>query len=119
MNAALNGPTVRADRTVMAQPPRPTTTPTLADRDSVAAARASAHTAVIGISQPNVTAAVAPDARTQGVQECDAAYYAGIKKLLAGDKTGAADAFRKCLATCHKEQREYQFAQDELKSLTP
>ena len=62
MNAVVNGPTARADRTVMAQPPRPAATPTLADRDSVAAARASAHTAVIGISQPNVTAAAAPDA---------------------------------------------------------
>ena len=46
----------------MAQPLRPAATPTFADRDSVAAARASAHVAVIGISQPNVTAAAAPDA---------------------------------------------------------
>ena len=46
----------------MTQPPRPAATPTLADRDSVAAARASAHIAVIGTSQPNVTAAAAPDA---------------------------------------------------------
>ena len=46
----------------MTQPPRPAVTPTLADCARVAAARASAHTAVIGISQPNVTAAAAPDA---------------------------------------------------------
>jgi len=45
----------------MAQPPKPAATPTLADRDSVAAASASAHIAVIGISQPKVTAAATPD----------------------------------------------------------
>lgn len=66
-----------------------------------------------------VAAAEAPDPRTQGVQECEAYYYGGMKKLLTGDKTGAAVDFRKCLATGHKEYREYQFAEDELKSLAP
>src|ERR1700728_4608334 len=43
--------------TTIAQPATPTVTPTFADRASVAAASASAQTAVIGISQPKVTAA--------------------------------------------------------------
>ena len=47
---------------MIAQPARPAATPTFADRVTVAAASASAHTAVIGTSQPKVTAAAAPDA---------------------------------------------------------
>ena len=45
----------------MTQPARPAATPTLADRARVAAASASPQIAVIGISQPNVTAAAAPE----------------------------------------------------------
>ena len=50
----------RAASTVMTQPASPAATPTLAERASVAAARASAQTAVIGTSQPKVTPAALP-----------------------------------------------------------
>jgi len=42
-----------------------------------------------------------------------------MKKLLSGDKTAAADYFRKCLATELRHFDEYQFAEAELKALTP
>ena len=51
-----------SDKITSAQPARPADTPALADRDTVATARASAHTAVIGISQPNVIPTAAPEA---------------------------------------------------------
>ncbi len=46
----------------MAQPDSPAATPTFAEPLSVAAASASAQTAAIGTSQPNVTVAAVPDA---------------------------------------------------------
>ena len=57
--------------TTIAQPARPTVTPTFADRASVAAASASAQTAVIGTSQPKVTAAAVGTAarRSRGQPE--------------------------------------------------
>ena len=45
------------DSTVIAQAARPAATPAFAERVTAAAANASANTAVIGISQPKVTAA--------------------------------------------------------------
>ena len=60
MIAAVSRPAAACPAsTVITQPAMPAATPTFADRDSVAAASASAHTAVIGTSQPNVTAAAA------------------------------------------------------------
>ena len=47
---------------MISQPARPAAHATFGDRVSVAAASASAQTAVIGTSQPKVTAAAAPDA---------------------------------------------------------
>ena len=48
---------------------------------------------------------------------CHAWFYAGMKKLLAGDKKAAADYFRKCLATDQKTLTEYEMASTELKAL--
>src|SRR5580698_5700800 len=51
----------RADKMVMTQPARPAPAPVSADLATVATARASAHTAVIGTSQPKVTSAACPE----------------------------------------------------------
>jgi lipoprotein NlpI len=50
-------------------------------------------------------------------QQCEAWYYAGLKRLLNGDKAGAAEAFRKAIATGEKTTNEYDFAEAELKDL--
>ena len=47
---------------MIVQPATPAATPAFGDPTTVAAARASAHTAVIGTSQPKVSAAALPDA---------------------------------------------------------
>src|SRR4051812_3806610 len=63
VTAAVSRPAAACpDSTVTTQPATPAATPTCAERVSVATARASAHTAVIGISQPYVTAVAVPDA---------------------------------------------------------
>jgi lipoprotein NlpI len=62
-------------------------------------------------------AAKSADTKKESGQLCEAWFYSGMKKLLDGDKTAAADHFRKCLATEQKIFVEYQFAQTELKSL--
>ena len=63
MIAALHCPELAwAAKTVMAQPAIPAATPTFAERATVAAAKASADTVVMGTSQPKVTDAARPDA---------------------------------------------------------
>ncbi len=52
-------------------------------------------------------------------QHCEAWYFAGMKRLLAGDKPGAIDAFHKCLATGQKDYCEYILAQAELQTIEP
>jgi len=64
-----------------------------------------------------LAAAKSPDTKKEAGQLCEAWFFSGMKSLLAGDKTAAADSFRKCLATEQKIFVEYQFAQTELKSL--
>jgi lipoprotein NlpI len=49
--------------------------------------------------------------------QCEAWYYAGLKRLLNGDRAGAAEAFRKAVATDEKTTNEYDFAEAELKDL--
>jgi lipoprotein NlpI len=49
--------------------------------------------------------------------ECEAWYYAGLKRLLAGDKNGAVDAFRKSIETNARRFQEYNLAEFELKRL--
>ena len=50
-------------------------------------------------------------------QRCEAYFYAGSKRLIAGDKTTATDYFEKCLATDVKTFSEYRSAAAELKFL--
>ena len=51
--------------------------------------------------------AASGDAKTVGGQRCEAWFYAGIKKLVVGDKASAGDHFRKCLATGERYFTEY------------
>ncbi len=62
-------------------------------------------------------AADSPDSRKKSGQFCEAWYYAGMKKLVSGDKKSAAAYFRKCLATKLDDFTEFKFAQSELKAL--
>ncbi len=62
-------------------------------------------------------AADSPDTRKKSGQFCEAWYYAGMKKLVSGDKKSAAAYFRKCLATKRDDSTEFKFAQSELKGL--
>jgi lipoprotein NlpI len=62
-------------------------------------------------------AAIASDASTKADPQCEAWFFAGMKKVLAGDKIAAADYFRKSLATEKKTCVAYRFAEAELKAL--
>ena len=57
------------------------------------------------------------DAKKTDGQRCEAWYYAGLKKQLAGDKAAAAERFRRCLATGQTAYIEYQLARAELPTL--
>jgi tetratricopeptide (TPR) repeat protein len=48
---------------------------------------------------------------------CEAWYYVGVKRLLAGNKAGAADAFHSSVATRRTDFFEYTLAQGELNML--
>ena len=50
-------------------------------------------------------------------QICEANYYAGVKRLLAGDKGKATIFFQKCLDTREKNYDEYGSAEVELRAL--
>jgi len=63
-------------------------------------------------------AAKSSDAKKERGLFCEAWFFAGMKKLLGGDKATAADYFRKCIATERTDFVEYQLAQSELKTLT-
>ncbi len=64
-----------------------------------------------------MTAAASPDAAKDQGQHCEAWYYAGMKRLLAGDKKTAADDFNHSLATKQTRFTEYRLAEAELKVL--
>ena len=66
-----------------------------------------------------LSAANASDANKDRGQHCEAFYYAGMVRLLAGDKDAAAEDFRRCLATGKQTFTEYQFAKAELAALEP
>ena len=57
------------------------------------------------------------DAKQRGGRQCEAWFYAGIKRQLAGDRTVARDYMQKCVATGSKPAYEYGFAVAELKAL--
>ena len=50
-------------------------------------------------------------------ETCEAWYYAGMKRLLGGDKKGAAEYFRNCVATKMDDYVEFELAHAELKAL--
>jgi lipoprotein NlpI len=64
-----------------------------------------------------ITAAASPDPKKARDRLCDAWFYAGVKRLLAGDKATAIDCFQKALATRANAENEYEFAEAELKAL--
>lgn len=53
----------------------------------------------------------------EGVRYCQAYFYAGSKRLIENDRTGAAKLFKKCLGTGMNELYEYHSAQAELTML--
>lgn len=50
-------------------------------------------------------------------QHCEAWFYCGVQRVLAGDKAGGADAFQRCLATKRTTFVEYRLAGAELEAL--
>lgn len=58
-----------------------------------------------------------PDNWSKTGHLCEAWFYIGVKKLLAGDKTGAEACLKASLATNQQEYTEYHFAEAELKAL--
>jgi tetratricopeptide (TPR) repeat protein len=61
--------------------------------------------------------AASSDVEKDRARHCEAWYYAGMKRLLAGDKKAAVDCFDKCLGTQENSFDEYMLARAELKSL--
>jgi tetratricopeptide (TPR) repeat protein len=64
-----------------------------------------------------LAAADAGDPQTDRAQHCEAWFYAGMKRLLAGDKQGASNCFKNCVATQESAFDEYMLAQAELRRL--
>jgi lipoprotein NlpI len=62
-------------------------------------------------------AAAATEHPKEPGQQCSAWYFCGLKRLLAGERTAAAEHFQKCLATEEINETEYAFAAAELKAL--
>jgi len=57
------------------------------------------------------------DKKKDGEQHCEAYFYAGTMRLIAGDKTGATDFLERCVATGVEDFMEYRSAVAELKTL--
>jgi tetratricopeptide (TPR) repeat protein len=64
-----------------------------------------------------LAAAVSADAEKKRDQQCDAWFYAGMKRLLDGDNPTAIDYLKKAVATEAQTEEEYGFAAAELKAL--
>ena len=64
-----------------------------------------------------LAAADASDPKERTGDQCEAWFYAGKKRLIAGDTKTAAEDFRKCAATNQTDFAEYQTALIELQSL--
>jgi lipoprotein NlpI len=62
-------------------------------------------------------AAEFPDAKTDKDQKCEAYFYAGIRRLLDGEKGKARECFEKCLQTGARANLEYSSARSELQAL--
>jgi lipoprotein NlpI len=61
--------------------------------------------------------AASPDLSREPAQYCKAWYFAGMKRLLAGDRKTAISYFQKCVATNQKDYCEHLFARTELATL--
>jgi tetratricopeptide (TPR) repeat protein len=66
-----------------------------------------------------LASASSTDAKADQGQRCEAWYFAGMKRLLSGDKKGAIDCFQKCIDTNQTDYCEYILAHAELQSLVP
>jgi tetratricopeptide (TPR) repeat protein len=66
-----------------------------------------------------LTAANSADTNVNATQNCQASYFAGMKRLIMGDRGTANDYFQKCLATGKKDFCEYILAQAELQQPAP
>jgi tetratricopeptide (TPR) repeat protein len=66
-----------------------------------------------------LTAANSADASVNATQNCQAYYFAGMKRLIMGDRGTANDYFQKCLATGKRDFCEYILAQAELQQPAP
>jgi len=64
-----------------------------------------------------LAAAASADPKTDPGRPCDAWYFAGMRRLLTGDKPTAIAYFQKCVATGQKDHFEYILAQAELQTL--
>ena len=64
-----------------------------------------------------IAAAASDDVKKDQGQHCEVWYFAGMKRLLSGDKHTAIDYFHKCLATGEKDYCEYILAEAELQVL--
>lgn len=66
-----------------------------------------------------LASAASPDAKKDQGQHCEAWYFAGMKRLLMGDKTTAIEYFHKSVATAQTDYCEYILSQSELRTLEP
>jgi len=64
-----------------------------------------------------LSASDSPDSRKSLDQHCEAYFYIGSKRLIAGDKAEAIADFKKCVETGVTNFTEYQCAKAELKNL--
>lgn len=64
-------------------------------------------------------AAETPGSQRKGEKHCQAYFYAGVKRLVVGDKKTAASRFEKCVATGATDRAEYMSAAAELSFLMP
>lgn len=69
------------------------------------------------LSENEFLAAMSPDLKLSPGQRCEGWFYAGMKNLLDGNKTAAAEFFKKCVATGQRSVVEHAFAKAELKAL--
>jgi lipoprotein NlpI len=69
------------------------------------------------ILQEVLAAAAAAGGETAAEHTCDTWYLAGMKRLQAGNKAAAIEAFKTCLATGTKRCFTFDFAVSELKAL--
>lgn len=70
------------------------------------------------MDEPGLLAAAdSENPQTDRAQHCEAWFYAGMKRRLAGDRQGAVNCFKNCLATQESTFDEYMLAQAELRRL--